>query len=167
MLRFWSVCSKRLSEPASVPPVRSKRLFERAVRDRCSQKLFSVTLCSEPLYSAMLRSVHGYARVHTSMYNICANVTVTDPLFSAPQPHPPHKLPLLPYFAAHSQMHAPPISNKSFSLTLGLNVSIPCILAKEPLSFFGHICITQEAGEKEKMKERATCQICQNGNSTR
>ena len=59
MLRFWSVCSKRLSEPASVPPVRSKRLFERAVRDRCSQKLFSVALCSEPLHSALLCSVHG------------------------------------------------------------------------------------------------------------
>ena len=68
MLRFWSVCSKRLSEPASVPPVRSKRLFERAVRDRCSQKLVSVALCSEPLHSALLCSVHGYARVHTSIY---------------------------------------------------------------------------------------------------
>ena len=65
MLRFWSVCSKRLSEPASVPPVRSKRLFERAVRDRCSQKLVSVALCSEPLHSALLCSVHGYARGHT------------------------------------------------------------------------------------------------------
>ena len=63
----WSVCSKRLSEPASVPPVRSKRLFERAVRDRCSQKLVSVALCSEPLHSALLCSVHGYARVHTSI----------------------------------------------------------------------------------------------------
>ena len=68
MLRLWSVCSKRLSEPASVPPVRSKRLFERAVRDRCSQKLVSVALCSEPLHSALLCSVHGYARVHTSIY---------------------------------------------------------------------------------------------------
>ena len=51
-----------------VPPVRSKRLFERAVRDRCSQKLVSVALCSEPLHSALLCSVHGYARVHTSIY---------------------------------------------------------------------------------------------------
>ena len=61
-------CSKRLSEPASLPPVRSKRLFERAVRDRCSQKRVSVALCSEPLHSALLCSVHGYARVHTSIY---------------------------------------------------------------------------------------------------
>ena len=60
------VGSKRLFEPAAVPPVRSKRLFERAVRDRCSQKLVSVALCSEPLHSALLCSVHGYARVHTS-----------------------------------------------------------------------------------------------------
>ena len=60
------VRSKRLFEPASVPPVRSKRLFERAVRDRRSQKLVSVALCSEPLHSALLCSVHGYARVHTS-----------------------------------------------------------------------------------------------------
>ena len=57
-------------EEASVPPVRSKRLFERAVRDRCSQKLVSVALCSEPLHSALLCSVHGYARVHASIYNI-------------------------------------------------------------------------------------------------
>ena len=68
MLRFWSVCSKRLSVPASVPPVRSKRLFERAVRDRCSQKLVSVAACSEPMHSARLCCVHGYARVHTSIY---------------------------------------------------------------------------------------------------
>ena len=64
---LWPVCSKRLSEPASVPPVRSKRLFEHAVRDRCSQKPVSVALCSEPLHSALLCSVHGYARVHTSI----------------------------------------------------------------------------------------------------
>ena len=62
------VRSKRLFEPAAVPPVRSKRLFERAVRDRCSQKLVSGALCSEPLHSALLCSVHGYARVHTSIY---------------------------------------------------------------------------------------------------
>ena len=59
---------KRLFEPASVPPVRSKRLFETAVRDHYSKVLGSATLCSEPLYSALLCSVHGYARVHTSIY---------------------------------------------------------------------------------------------------
>ena len=53
---------KRLFEPASVPPVRSKRLFETAVRDHYSKVLGSATLCSEPLYSALLCSVHGYAR---------------------------------------------------------------------------------------------------------
>ena len=47
--------------------MRSKRLFEAAVRDHCSKMLVSVTLCSEPLYSALLCSVHGYARVHTSI----------------------------------------------------------------------------------------------------
>ena len=55
-------------EPASVPPVRSKRLFETAVRDHYSKVLGSATLCSEPLYSALLCSVHVYARVHTSIY---------------------------------------------------------------------------------------------------
>ena len=62
---------KRLFKPASVLPVRSKRLFETAVRDDYSKVLGSATLCSEPLYSALLCSVHVYARVHTSMlYNI-------------------------------------------------------------------------------------------------
>ena len=56
---------KRLFEPASVPPVRSKRLFETAVRDHYSKVLGSATLCPEPLYSALLCSVHVYARVHT------------------------------------------------------------------------------------------------------
>ena len=28
----------------------------------------SVSLCSEPLHSALLYSVHGYAQVHTSIY---------------------------------------------------------------------------------------------------
>ena len=36
--------------------------LKEAVRDRCSQKLVSVALCSEPLHSALLCSVHGYAR---------------------------------------------------------------------------------------------------------
>ena len=84
--------SKRLFEPArcrqcarrgcssllrSVPPVRSKRLFETAVRDCYSKVLGSAALCSEPLYSALLCSVHVYARVHTivyiyiNVYNIC------------------------------------------------------------------------------------------------
>ena len=52
------VRSKKLFEPASVPPVRSKRLFETAVRDHYSKVLGSATLCSEPLYSALLCSVH-------------------------------------------------------------------------------------------------------------
>ena len=53
------VRSKRLFEPASVPPVRSKRLFQ----DHYSKMLVSVTLCSEPLYSALLCScmdMHGF-----------------------------------------------------------------------------------------------------------
>ena len=50
--------------------MRSKRLFEAAVRDHYSKMLVSVTLCSEPLYSVSLCIVHGYARVHTSIY-IC------------------------------------------------------------------------------------------------
>ena len=60
------VRSKRLFEPASVPPVRSKWLSERAVRDRCSQKLVSVALRSEPLHSALLCSVHGLSLIHIS-----------------------------------------------------------------------------------------------------
>ena len=48
--------------------MRSKRLFEAAVRDHYSKMLVSVTLCSEPLYSVSLCIVHGYARVHTSIY---------------------------------------------------------------------------------------------------
>ena len=62
---------KRLFERASVPPVRSKRLFETAVRDHYSKVLGSATLCSAPLYSALLCSVHVYARVHTS---ICIDI---------------------------------------------------------------------------------------------
>ena len=61
---------KRLFEPASVPPVRSKRLFETAARDHYSKVLGSATLCSEPLYSALLCSVHGYVQVHTSIIYI-------------------------------------------------------------------------------------------------
>ena len=41
-------------------PVRSKRLFETAVRDRYSKVLGSATFCSEPLCSALLCSVHVY-----------------------------------------------------------------------------------------------------------
>ena len=59
---------KSVFKPASVPPVRSKTLFEPAVRDHYSKVLVSVSLCSEPLHSALLYSVHGYARVHTSIY---------------------------------------------------------------------------------------------------
>ena len=44
------------------------RALEKAVRDRYSKMLVSVTLCSEPLYSVSLCIVHGYARVHTSIY---------------------------------------------------------------------------------------------------
>ena len=60
-------CAQRGCPSLLLPPVSSKRLFERAVRDRCSQKLVSVALCSEPLHSALLCSVHGYARVYTSI----------------------------------------------------------------------------------------------------
>ncbi len=60
--------SKSLFEPASVPPVRSKRLFEPAVRDHYAKVLVLVALCSEPLHPALLGTVHGYARVHTSIY---------------------------------------------------------------------------------------------------
>ena len=65
------VRSKRLFEPASVPPVRSKRLFESAVQDHYSKVLFSVTLCSEPLYSAMLApcmDMHGSTLVYIYIY---------------------------------------------------------------------------------------------------
>ena len=51
--------SNRLFDPVSVPPVRSKRLFQ----DHYSKMLVSVTLCSEPLYSALLYScmdMHGF-----------------------------------------------------------------------------------------------------------
>ena len=62
------VRSKMLFEPASAPPVRSQWLFKPAVQDHHSKMLVPVTPCSEPLYSAPLGSVHGYARVHTSIY---------------------------------------------------------------------------------------------------
>ena len=62
------VRSKGLSELASVPAVHSKSLFEPAVQDHYSKVLVSVALCSESLYSALLCYVHGYARVHTSIY---------------------------------------------------------------------------------------------------
>ena len=72
--RFWPalvlpVRSKSLSELASVPAVHSKSLFEPAVQDHYSKVLVSVALCSESLYSALLCYVHGYARVHTRIYN--------------------------------------------------------------------------------------------------
>ena len=69
---------KSVFKPASVPPVRSKTLFEPAVRDHYSKVLVSVSLCSEPLHSALLYSVHGYARVHTSIYTY----TSVDPCMS-------------------------------------------------------------------------------------
>ena len=53
------VRSKRQFEPVSVPQVRSKWLFQ----DCYSKMLVSVTLCSEPLYSALLYScmdMHGF-----------------------------------------------------------------------------------------------------------
>ena len=53
-------------------PVHSKRLFESAVCDHYWKVLVSVTLCSDTLYSALLRYVHGYARVHTSIVYISA-----------------------------------------------------------------------------------------------
>jgi len=62
------VRSKSLFELASVPPVHSESLFEPAVQDHYSKVLVSVALCSEPLHSALLCCVHGYARVHTSIY---------------------------------------------------------------------------------------------------
>ena len=62
------VRSKSLFELASVPPVHSESLFEPAVQDHYSKVLVSVALCSESLYSALLCYVHGYARVHTSIY---------------------------------------------------------------------------------------------------
>ena len=51
-----------------MPPVHSESLFEPAVQDHYSKVLVSVALCSESLYSALLCYVHGYARVHTSIY---------------------------------------------------------------------------------------------------
>ena len=48
-----SECLETASEPLGAPRLRSERLFE-----NCSKKLCSALLCS----------VHGYARVHTSVY---------------------------------------------------------------------------------------------------
>ena len=56
------VRSKRLFEPVSVPPVRSKRLFQ----DHYSKMLVSITLCSEPLYSALL-----YSRMDMHRFTLC------------------------------------------------------------------------------------------------
>ena len=58
-----------------VSPVRSKRLFQPADRDHYLKVLVSVTLCSEPLHSALLCSVHGYAPVsytHLTLPTICS-----------------------------------------------------------------------------------------------
>ena len=60
--------SKSLFELAAVPPLHSESLFEPAVQDHYSKVLVSVALCSESLCSALLCYVHGYARVHTSIY---------------------------------------------------------------------------------------------------
>ncbi len=63
--------SKRLFEPASVPPVRSKRLFESAVQDHSPKKLDSATLCSAPLCSALLAPcmyMHGSTLVYIYIY---------------------------------------------------------------------------------------------------
>ena len=60
--------SKSLFELAAVPPLHSESLFEPAVQDHYSKVLVSVALRSESLYSALLCYVHGYARVHTSIY---------------------------------------------------------------------------------------------------
>ena len=52
-------CAQKDCSTVSVPPVRSKRLFQ----DHYSKMLVSVTLCSEPLYSALLCScmdMHGF-----------------------------------------------------------------------------------------------------------
>ena len=46
----------------------SKRLFKNAVRRGCSKELSLLTLSSASLRSVPLCSVHGYARVHTSIY---------------------------------------------------------------------------------------------------
>ncbi len=66
-----SDATSALEKPArarfSAASAHSKRLFAPAVRDHYSKVLVSVALCSEPLYSALLCSVHGYARVHTSI----------------------------------------------------------------------------------------------------
>ena len=42
--------------------------LKNCARKYWSKMLQSVLLCSVPLYSAPLCSVHGYARVHTSIY---------------------------------------------------------------------------------------------------
>ena len=58
-LCFRQCAQKKMFEPASVPPVHSKRLFQ----ERYSKMLVSVALCSEPLYSALLYSrmdMHGF-----------------------------------------------------------------------------------------------------------
>ena len=59
--------SKRPFELTSVPPLRSKRLFEPAVRDHYSKGVVGYTVpCASLLCSP--GSVHGYARVRTSIY---------------------------------------------------------------------------------------------------
>ena len=70
------VRSKWLLGPAPVPPVATRALkkldrarlsalsaLKDAVRDH-SKALVSVTLCSEPRYSALLCSVHGLSLIH-------------------------------------------------------------------------------------------------------
>ena len=47
---------------------RSQLLLEKTVQKDVSGKLCLVTLNSGSLHSALLNSVHGYARVHTSIY---------------------------------------------------------------------------------------------------
>ena len=76
------VRSKSLFELASVPPVHSESLFEPAVQDHYSKVLVSVALCSESLYSALLCYVHGYARVHTSIYIYIHIILILQKIYS-------------------------------------------------------------------------------------
>ena len=66
-------CSSLLQEPLGAQKCCSTlstvySMLKNAVQNHCSRKLHSGTLNSVPLRLAPLCSVHGYARVHTSMY---------------------------------------------------------------------------------------------------
>ena len=55
-------------EPLGARRLRSKRLFEDCVPRGCAKMLSPLTLSSVSRRSVPLCSVHGYARVHTSLY---------------------------------------------------------------------------------------------------